>query len=382
MQAEYRLLIDLIRSQLSGTPVTLPEELDIQAFMDACQAHRLEPFAFLGLQGQTDFPAEHMKILEAAYSRALFRDTQFDYHRQQLARILTEKEIPHVFLRGICLKQDYPIPALRTMSDMDILVYPESFPLIRQSMEQLGAQFRECDGNHRTYWFADSRVEIEFHPNLIHVASPVATGANPGWQYVPAGQQEMTPEGFYVSVLAHLASHFASGGAGIRFVLDIWVCRHLRKAQPDRQGLEQELSRIGLLDFARQIETLAEHWFSGVPGELEELENYIFTSGSHGIPERAMFNAAALAGSSTKALWKKAFYPRQELETRFDWAAGRPWLLPAAWLVRSFRAVTRRGNLIHQWQQGTASHRQEEIIAQKDRLKRFGIQSKDHTDKQ
>ena len=223
---------------------------------------------------------------------------------------------------------------------------------------------------------------MEFHPNLLHHASPIGTDINPGWQYAtqtPDGWQQ-TEEGFYLHTLCHLAHHFASGGVGVRFVLDIWVSRHLRKAQPDRAFVEAELRRFGMLDFAQKLEALSDAWFSGEPMTelLEELGEYILTSGSHGTTDRAILNSLSLSpgGSRASALLKKAFYPRAELEDRYPWCKDKPLLLPAAWCARAFKAVTTHGDLIAKWGKDSAKHDKAQITAHRQKLHRFGIHKK------
>ena len=223
---------------------------------------------------------------------------------------------------------------------------------------------------------------VEFHPNLLHHATPVGTQINPGWQYAKkdsaTAAMELTEEGFYLNIICHLANHFVDGGVGVRFVLDVWVCRNLRKEPMDRDFVEAELERFGLLTFARNVEALAEAWFGA--GEmtplLQELGDYILTSGSHGFTERAILNSVSLSpgGSQSSALLGKMFYSRQEMEDRFPWCKGKPLLLPAAWCVRAFRAVTRRGDLILKWTRDTGSISREEAQQQRQLLHRFGIE--------
>ena len=380
MKPEYDLLIGLLREQMTGHPAQIPQELDGDALIQLAQRHKLETFLYAALEGRWE--EEKLRSLAAGFHKAVFRDAQFDDYRKRLTQVLTEQQVRHVYLRGICLKHDYPAPAMRTMSDMDILVLPEDFPKIRKCMESLGGQLREGDGNHRTYALPMG-LTVEFHPNLIHCSSPVATGVNPGWQYVPEGQGSgevfMTEEGFYLNVIAHLANHFAAGGVGVRFVLDIWVCRYLRKNQPDRAFVEAELERIGLLEFTRKIEALAEVWFSGAPGDegIAELAEYILTSGIHGFHDRAVLNAVSFSGSGLGALKNKIFYPRQDLETRYDWVKGRSWLLPIAWLVRAFRAVTRHWDKIFSWGKKTGDCSKTAVRSQQEMLARFGIKTQE-----
>lgn len=380
VKTEHMQLISMLRARMNGDKLPKPDSAQLGAIALVAREHKLGPFVYQWLM---EYPQQENTVLPelapGAY-HAIYRDAQFDFVRSQISQALTERGINHVFMRGVCLKENYPDPTLRTMSDIDILVKSSDFSAIRKAMLSLGAEAHRGDGNHRTFRFPEG-VTVEFHPNLIHCSSPVGTLANPGWQYVPegqpAGEQVMTEEGFYINVMAHLANHFVAGGVGVRFVLDVWVCRHLRSPRMDRQWIEQEFQRIGLGAFARNIEALAEWWFSGAPETpvLQALAEYILSSGSHGDEDRAMLNAICLSPGRSRgsALWHKAFYPRQDLENRFDWVIGRPWLLPVAWIVRAWKALTGRFGRIFRWSKGTRSFTNEEIEQQRELLREFGI---------
>jgi hypothetical protein len=94
--------------------------------------------------------------------------------------------------------------------------------------------------------------------------------------------------------------------------------------------------------------------------------------------ERATLNSVTLSkgGSRASALWGKIFYSRAEMEDRFPWCKGKPWLLPIAWCVRAFRAVTKRGKLIFTWSKATGKVTKSQADAQKEMFSRFGIQRK------
>ena len=379
MEQKYALLLELVRSQINGQQATIPENPDLSGLFDAARRHKLQTFVYAALEG-TAYEPQAMAAIGADYHGAVFKDAQADYVRGEITRVLEKAGVDHVYQRGICLKHDYPVPAMRTMSDMDILVRSRDLHKLPKIMKELTCEQQPGDGNHRTF-LVEPGVTVEFHPELIHCSSHVGTGINPGWQYVPEGQsraeKEMTEEGFYLNILCHLANHFATGGVGVRFVLDVWVCNHLRQTKPDRAYVEQELQRVGLLQFAKQIEQLAEVWFSGAPGDelMEELGAYILTSSSHGQSQRAMLNAVCLSpgGSGFSALWRKVFYPKQDLYNRYDWVKGRAWLLPVAWLVRVFQAITRHGSLIKNWGKGTMKFSDEQVEQQRQKLARFGI---------
>ena len=382
MNSESKLLISAMRAAMRGEQIEAPEQMDWAAFLRLARFHSVEGLVYSGLQ-KDQLPEHVDQYLRSIYRKIVFRDVQLEHMKAQLQSRLTEANVPHIFLKGSCLKYNYPIPALRTMSDLDILVRTEDYEEIDAVGKALGGALFTGDGNHRNFRFPGN-VIVEFHPNILHQAAPVGAEINPGWQYAKkdcsTSSMELTEEGFYLSIICHMAEHFVSGGIGARFVLDVWVFRNLRKLPIDAAFLENELKRFRLLEFTKNIERLAEAWFGD--GEMDallcELEEYILTSGSHGTNDREMLNAISLSkgGTRSSALWGKVFYPRKELEDRFPWAKGKPWLLPVAWCVRAFKAVTIHGNHILAWTKGTGDVSADEIMKQREKMARFGIRGK------
>ena len=373
MKSEYALLIGALAHGVANKPLEVPENIDWRQFLRLAKQHKVEALVYQGLQ-DTQLPKNVEKILLEAFHNAVFRDVQLEHRKKCLADALTQAGVPYVFLKGAVLKYSYPVPALRTMCDLDILAHTEDYSVIDGLMRSMGGTSVSGDGNHKNYHFPEG-VEVEFHPNLLHHATPVGTGINPGWQY--AQGNTLSPEGVYLNTICHLANHFVAGGVGVRFVLDVWVNRYLYKPQFDRVFVEEELKRIGLLDFAQKIEQLADAWFGDhvMTPLLEELGEYILTSGSFGTADRAMLNALSLSpkGNRISALMKKAFYPRAELEDRFPWCKGKPLLLPVAWCCRAFRAITTHGKHIRKWSKGTGKIHKEQVEENQKKLSRFGI---------
>ena len=384
MQQESALLIGVLRQAVTEKKELLvAENVDWNTFCVLTSAHNVCALVWHGLQDHQEvieqMPEDLQKRMSGKYLHAIYRDSQLEYIKDSLESALSQEKVPHIFLKGARLKYDYPVPALRTMCDMDVLVKTEDYERITKVSENLGGSRYYGDGNHRNYQFPGG-VAVEFHPNLIHPGTPVATQINPGWQYaqedVDGYCKSMTAEGIYLNTICHLAEHFIAGGVGVRFVLDVWICNHRSKPY-DREFVQKELKRFHLLDFAEKIEALAEVWFSGKETTplLEELGEYILTSGSHGRKDRAMLNAVSLSpgGNRFSALWHKVFYPREELEIRYPWSRGKPWLLPAAWCARAFGAVTQRGHLIRKWSSGTGEVTREAAEQQRRKLASFGI---------
>ncbi len=382
MTTEQKLLLDTLACALKGKAYTVPENVDWRQFVSLSMRHTVAPLVYDGLQKAGNWemlPPPAKKILSDAYHTAIFQDAQFTHLKEQLAKKLREADVACIFLKGASLKKDYPEPTLRTMCDLDILVHTQDYPKIDAVAKEMGAEAEDGDGNHRNFRFPGNLM-VEFHPNLIHHDTPVGTQINPGWQYAIPDGTDLTPEGFYLNTVCHLANHFVAGGAGVRFICDVWVGRNLRKPEPDWKAVEKELERFGLLDFARNIEDLAECWFDGSEETplLQELGEYILSEGLYGNANRAVRNAAAMSPGESRAsaLRKRVFSSKEDLENKFPWCKGKPILLPAAWCARCFRVMTKNGGLALKWTQETGKLTKEEISEQKEMLSRFGIQPK------
>lgn len=386
MTPESQLLITLTRIAVTGKPEPVSLEVDWDAFLRLAREHKLAGLAYDGLKKSgvalDPVPEKILVELRNACMRAIAQSVQQDAMRCRLEAGLLQRNVDHIFLKGSVLKYDYPVSALRTMSDMDILAKVDDYDALDEIMLELGGQHCDGDGNHRSF-LLPGNLQIEFHPNLLHHDTPVGTEINPGWQYAKPSDtcaKQLTEEGFYLHTICHLASHFTGSGCGIRLILDIWVFHHLRKAPLDREFVEKEFARFGMLDFARNIEALTEHWFSCAEGSplLDELGEYVITSGLYGTQARHMLNAVSLSENSSKssALMGQVFRSRAEMEDRFPWVKGKPWLLPVAWCVRAFRVVTKRSDLLVHWVKGATSVSDDEISQQKALLDRFGIRKK------
>lgn len=383
MTPESQLLITSVRIAVSGNPEPLCLDINWDSFLQLAQSHKICALAYDGLKKSgadlSPVPEAALATLHKACMQAIAHSVQMDALRCRLETGLQQRKVAHVFLKGAVLKYDYPVSSLRTMTDLDILVHTGDYPAIDELVLSLDGTPEDGDGNHHSFSFPGS-LKVEFHPNLLHHDTPVGAQINPGWQYTRNSEdfcKELTEEGLYLNTVCHMANHMAMGGIGIRFVLDVWVHHHLRQKTVDRVFVEQELERFGLLDFARNIEALADHWFScrtDAPFP-EALAEYIITSGSYGTMERSVITAASLSkcGSAASAFMRKAFCSRAEMEDRFHWLKGRPWLLPVAWFVRALRVVTRRSGLLKDWLQTSGAVSDAEIAAHRELLASFGI---------
>ena len=72
----------------------------------------------------------------------------------------------------------------------------------------------------------------------------------------------MKPEDEFIYLFVHLAKHYRDGGAGCRYVLDLWL--FLRKyPELDAAYIRRELTMLRVAEFYNNILRLMDSWFNG-----------------------------------------------------------------------------------------------------------------------
>lgn len=381
---EEKTLIWALRQGFCAENMPFPwENVRWEQVRSLANRHKVAGLCYHGLRQREDvfsrLPQEVQDGFLQDYRKTLHRGVQLDTWRENIARALDVAGIRYTFLKGAYIRAFYPIPELRTMTDLDILVLPQDHKRVTEIFASLGAVEQTGDGNHYNYRFPNG-VLVECHPNLVHPGEWGSDVLNPGWQYCVKRDEgsgwDMTAEGLYLHTLCHLAGHILGGGAGVRFVLDLWL---LSRSWAGECPYEEGIASLGLTEFNRNILALGEFWFGlgECTDTLEELADYILSSGIHGFAQRAALNAVSVSGSQKSAFLHRVFCPREALEARFSWVRGRPLLLPVAWLCRCAWVLTSRRKELSAYQKHSARILAEDVKAQWEKLSRFGLVKKE-----
>ena len=161
----------------------------------------------------------------------------------------------------------------------------------------------------------------------------------------------MTPEDFYLYMIAHFYKHFTGGGTGVRYVCDTEVYLRAYGDAMDRAAVDAQLEKSGYLDFERQIRALCGVWFHDEPTDdaLTAFSEKMLFCGVFGTPERAADNAmrAAVQQMPGKNVHSKRllylltllFPPLSVMRDVFPVLQRLPFLLPVFWIVRGIKRL-------------------------------------------
>lgn len=347
--AEY--VIKLIGSVVNGTQP--PENSDIDWNSIICFARDqsvLNIIAYAAEKLHSKPDGQTMKYLEEFRMQKVVVEAQQELAAVDTCEELEKSGIKHMLLKGSVLKNYYPIPDMRTMSDIDILIDPEHCERIIQRFVDDGFTFVGEGDLHSNV--KKGNVYIEFHHSMVDSCHEVLSAYYcDGFSraHLKKGKNfeyELSNEDFYVFLIAHIAKHYRFGGTGIRSLLDIYV---FENAVPglNFDYIESELKKIGLLLFYKKVRRIAFNWYGGdFPGQFDIMSEYIVSGGVYGIRGTEMQNSYIfdhidenIRFQKIKTLFKIAFLGYDEMKIRYPALENKKILLPVFWIIRFFETM-------------------------------------------
>lgn len=260
-------------------------------------------------------PQESYKKWEQAGNAVFYRQLQFDVERESILAKMSERGLSYLPLKGILLKDYYPLPGMRYMCDNDILYGltepdPEggrricgSTPEEREKstehaqqilceiMEESGYETKQLHSNHDVFQ-KDPVFNFEMHKDLMMAENPLYPYyANP-WKRAIPDKEDGTGYGYhfrnedeYIYILVHAYKHFSGGGCGIRTLADEYVFLQKKAHSLDCKYLKKELGTLNLTEFEENLRTAAVHAFSANAAITEtdrHMISYMMGSGTYG----------------------------------------------------------------------------------------------------
>ena len=353
MTTEQSLILRALADFVNERKTVYEGEIDIESLYSI--GKKQEVCGILYHQLQTNTSVRNSLLLRS-YVFSLKR-----YHNRMalLSKIdaeFNEHKIPYVIMKGSEIAALYPVPALRTMGDSDVIVHPEDKERAHLIFEELGL-VRECEGPNEWIYRCDG-MEFELHHRMMNdeVANYDSHKAfmNRHWQYAKAEdgkcQHHFEWNFHFVFLVMHLRKHFIDSGVGFRQFMDLAIVA--KKCELDWHWIEKELKKMDILGFAEICMTLCESWFGvSVPLGIEldakfveDATERIFANGVFGFTDENKDNYQVLRINKTgkvKTVLGNFFpsYTDLRQNEKYKFVDNKPYLLPAAWAYRAARAI-------------------------------------------
>ena len=297
--------------------------------------------------------------LKPVYDRELHRGLVQEYEIGALLDDMERDGIDCLPMKGWVMRNYYPDPLMRSMSDFDVLIRDMDSCKMQAWMEVRGYRPEHTEQEVHDTYRKPPYMNIELHRRLMEERR--LKRQNTAWRenwlaslwqkaYLLEGKKHLyrlSDEDFLVHHLLHFYKHFTGSGVGVRPLADLYLFLRQKRQTLDRAYLEKQLEALHIRAFSAQISRLAWVCFEG--RELDDsawlVLDYLTHAGIYG--DRATLETSRLFESAGKTVrqskWKnffdRCFMPLASMKNTYPRLRRAPWLLPVYWGIRMGRII-------------------------------------------
>lgn len=264
--SEY--LLELLCCGLNDlVPTQKPDEIpwaDVYAF---AKEHGVSSFAYHIAQALLPDVEDCAGPWRDSYNAHLIQESNQNYELDHLCTLFSQQGIPHAPLKGACIRSLFPLPFLREMCDLDILIHGKDLETVHEIMLEEGYLYEaeHTTSNNREY-HKKPYLNVEIHTDLLPKESDLYWYYEDIWDRLLPTAEEfrycLKWDDIYIFSVAHAYKHYCLFGIGIRAVLDLYVLENRMRDQLCRSYILGELRKLGLEEFHNQLEAIGQRWFS------------------------------------------------------------------------------------------------------------------------
>ena len=247
---EQWFLISILADHLQSQSSVSPEGLNWQKLFVLSEQHQVSGIVY----AQCKNP-----FFRHAYFGAIANYLKRKEAMALLEVALRKHDIEYFMVKGPIIAENYPMPALRTMGDVDVVVHPEDRGKVRNILCELGFRIDEPLGIYEWHLYY-SNLMFELHDHLMYdeVANEEIDKSffNDCWEYVMDGA--LDPNFHFLFLIVHLRKHFINSGIGFRQFMDIVV---MMRGDLNWPWIEKKLRVLELWNFSEKIFALIRVWF-------------------------------------------------------------------------------------------------------------------------
>ena len=343
-------IIELTKCALKGGVPSIEEGFSFEDAYIYGQKRQIVPLLFYGAMGLDGFMDTEVgkKFFKSTMNLSYFCAEQ-SAAVQSVVDAFKVNKVQHLVLKGTILRDLYPYPEMRLMSDADILIKEKEYTRIKPIMMELG--FTESfESDHELAW-TKGDVMIELHKRLVpSYNKDFFNYFGDGWKLAKMRDEDtkecyMSLEDNFVYTFVHFAKHYRDSGISVKHLTDFYVIME-KNPEMDFDYIDRELEKLQLLDFWKNIKNAVGAWFG--LNEWDEKSEYIaqkiISNKVYGSNENRMQARALKASKKTKHIkLKKVFnliFPKYSgMCQKYKFLKKVPILLPFMWVFRWFQTL-------------------------------------------
>lgn len=348
-RAKMQYLGELVNASLENrVPKAVPKGIEVEEILKIARDGQMRTLVLFALS-KLEIDEEIRKSIQQELLWCSMRSlTQIGCLRK-VEELFEKAGIRFQVLKGAVMKQIYPKPELREMSDIDVWIYEDSFEKADQVLASEGFKKKKEIKHHAVYeklpfivleahWdLIDKSVDKNQH---VHFKNECIGVLKPDKRY----EYEFSKEDFYIYMIAHMAKHFYEGGCGIRNLVDIYVYWEKYGLDMNEAVLKEKLEKCGVADFENHARQLAYVWLQQKESNefLNNLFWYMIDSGIYGKSENGIWSQMVKGAhdADKKRVKKWYLFPNKaHMCENYPWVEKYPYFIFVAWIVRIVSAL-------------------------------------------
>lgn len=376
MNNAEKQFVDILSAGIRGKVADkIYENVEWDEVIDLANKHKVEGIIYLALRKSNLVSKVGEKRINLLKQKAAITGIGQSRHISGLSIVfnkIIEENIPVIVLKGLVVRDFYPQPDQRTMSDADILVHKDDVEKVKKLLIEMGYIFLEDHkASHHIALVHHKYPVIEVHWNLFKrdgFSNELEHYERLIWNRaikVNVGEAEvlsLSYEDLALHLCMHMAAHLASTGFGVRQLCDLVLLVEKKGEEIDWNSFIMKARMYGFEKFSLIMFLLCKELFQmEIPKELEvksvnnkkyvsALIDEIFESGVHGKKEMAnqfatqvAFNFEDKDSNATLGAIKRYFrfiFPRiDDMSDKYSYAKKFKILAPIAWIHHLFVGI-------------------------------------------
>lgn len=367
MNTTQKTLVTLLSSAIRGSELnTLDiDNMDWNAVYEEAEAHAVFPLIYPIVKNLSKSYEIDNSLMTKWSKNTIISGIYQNQHINQMKivfKAFEETGIPVIALKGLILRDLYPRPEFRTMSDSDLLIKKDDAESAEKVLISLGYSKFSSIG-YESCFVHDSALSIDLHWSLSnedHLKN-VDPFESTVWQNIRTYDfhgieiQALSLEYELMHLFNHIASHMIKSGFGVRQLCDIVVFIENEKdsinwdlvySLGDACKLNKLISTILIICnnlFNLKIPKAYSKVYPGSNEYVSFLTNEILESGVYGGKNESRVTGIKLFGhslkynndvNSFKLILRYLFPSKDKLDKRFSYGIKHPYLLVFAWIHR------------------------------------------------
>ncbi|MCI5648534.1 MAG: nucleotidyltransferase family protein [Fusicatenibacter sp.] len=320
-------------------------------------------------------------------------------------RKLSAAGVKALVVKGVICRETYPKPDYRVSSDEDVLIRKEDFEKCDCVLRELGYQREQLTEDplpyEVSYHHPQMGVSLELHLSFFAEESGAYGHLNREFDQVfehatcqvientPVYTPDPTDHYFYL--ICHSFKHFLHSGFGIRQVCDMMMFQEQYGREIRWDEILEKLDRLHMKIFWANLISIMQEDLGAdlekaqIPScrEIEEADREsllldLMNGGIYGDSSmerkhssNITLQAAAAGKKDTIGSFRASLFPdRSYMKGKYPWLNQKPWLLPAAWVMRIASYAKNRKK---QSNENTERNSAELGLERVELLKKYGI---------